>query len=259
MGSDLKALLRLQGFSPLKAERWSNFVQHVLAVFRSAAEELRRPENWEKFKRKQGALGAPRERKRQKAIVRAPIEDAITSELILYVRDAYRMIPPRHFLRENNVHFVAEHPVPSDIRAGRYSLKADFFVSMAASQNEPELTIEAKPLRSKADIKRLYLADKGIGCFLEEEPYTDQPLGAMLSYTISDGGQSLRAEVRTALSAYQPKALHLADAMISGEPAPIPLSRHERRKPGLNPISILHLEMIFAPDIQVSAGDPAAR
>ncbi|HEX8700994.1 MAG TPA: hypothetical protein VF815_19265, partial [Myxococcaceae bacterium] len=60
MGTDLRELLRQHGFTPFNAERWSNFVTHVLKRFRDAADELRQPDNWEKFKQKKGALGRPR-------------------------------------------------------------------------------------------------------------------------------------------------------------------------------------------------------
>ena len=251
MGSDLKALLRQHGFPPVKAELWSAFVRHVLDVFQKAANDLRQPENWEEFKKKTGALGRPRARKRQKTLERMPIEDALTSELAHFVKRACLALSTGHFLRRNEVQFQPEALVHSNTRAGRHSRKVDFFVCAMTGADSPELAIEAKPLITQGDIAGRYLAEDGIGCFFtEDSPYTQGPLGAMLAYTISDKGRSWRAEVRAAISVYQPKALQLDDAMIEGTQESVTFSRHERQALRLEPIALLHLELIFAPDIQ---------
>ena len=251
MGADLRDLLRQHGFTPFNAERWSNFVQHVLKLFQDAADTLRQQENWESFKQKKGALGVAQKRKRQKIIQRVPIEDAITSELSHFVQRARRAVSKTHFLRLNEVEFLAEFLVPSTTLAGRHSRKVDFYVCSSVGEGAPELAIEAKPIVTKGDISGRYLAKEGIGCFLTEDPpYTRGPLGAMLAYTISNTGHSWRTEVRAAVSVYQPKALQLEDVRIEGAQEPLIFSRHERGALGLGPIAVLHLEMIFTPDIQ---------
>ena len=53
----------------------------------------------------------------------------------------------------------------SETAAGRHSRKVDFFVYAASGIEEPEFAIEAKPLKSKADISNRYFGDEGIGCF----------------------------------------------------------------------------------------------
>lgn len=247
---DLRELLEGYGFTPVKAELWAEFVIHVTAILRSAAARLREPENWESFKLKRGALGASKRRARRKVVERVPIEDAITSELAHIVRHLRRTVPKGHFLRLNEVEFHVEDLVPSPSRAGRHSRKIDFLVYSATGIDEPELAIEAKPIVAQSDIAGRYLAEEGIGCFFTtDSPYTRAPLGAMLAYTLNQGGRSWGTEIRAAVSAYVPPALTVEEARISGEAGLTTISRHERRALGLEPIAILHLEMLFAPEV----------
>src|SRR4051812_26002887 len=105
---ELRQLFQRHGFTPVKTELWSEFVEQVFGILRAAADQLRRPENWDTFKKKRGALGVPRARKRRQVIERVPIEDAITSELGHHIRHMRRSLPPGHFLRLNEVEFHVE-------------------------------------------------------------------------------------------------------------------------------------------------------
>lgn len=246
---ELRELLRDHGFSPVKAELWAEFVVHVAALLRTAAAELRSPDIWDAFKLKRGALGSPKRRARRKVVERTPIEDAITSELAIIVQHLRRTVPNGHFLRLNEVEFHVEHLVPSSTRAGRHSRKIDFLVCAATGLDEPELAIEAKPIKAAADIVSRYLGEEGIGCFFTtDSPYTLGPLGAMLAYTINREGTSWKTEIREAVNAYEPAALEVNDALITGEPEGATFSRHERLALGIAPIAILHFEMLFEPD-----------
>lgn len=248
-GQELRELLQWHGFTPVKAELWAEFLVHVTAILRSAASELRDPERWAAFKLKRGALGTPRRHARRKVVERVPIEDAITSELNHIIRNLKRTLPKGHFLRLNEVEFHVEDLVASPDRAGRHSRRLDFFIFSATGVGKPELAIEAKPLVVEADIVRRYLADEGIGCFFTtDSPYTHAPLGGMLAYTLNRDGRSWNAEIRGAVIASVPPILGVAHAVIPGEPEPRTFSRHERLALELEPIAILHLEMLFEPD-----------
>lgn len=251
MAVNLSDLLQQNGFGQIKAELWSQFVGHVFAVFRAAAKELRHPSNWDAFKRKRGALGVRRARRRRKTIERIPVEDALTSELAHFIRHIRRSLPTGHFLRLNEVEFHVEDLVQSDSRAGRYSRKIDFRVFASSGLEGPEIAIEAKPLLNKADISGRYLAEEGIGCFFTpDSPYALQGLGAMLAYTINKDGRSWRSELQAAIQAYTPAASQIADVIVTGEPGPIICSCHERAKLRLDPLGILHFEILFEPDLQ---------
>lgn len=251
MATHLDELFRAHGFSPVKAELWSTFIEYVLKIFRTAAEDLRKPGNWGKFIQKEGALGVERVRKSKKIIERYPNEDAITSELELLIKLLRNGLPSDHFFRRHDVNIDAQALVPSETRAGKYVRKADFSVISYFGRDAPEIWIEAKPIVQISDIAGKYLGEDGIGCFFtQDSPYTTGPLGGMLAYTISNTGKSCREEVRAALKNYKPPALQLADAAIPGETLPLPFSRHERSALALDPIAVLHMELIFSPEIQ---------
>lgn len=254
---ELRELFRQHGFTPVKAELWSEFIEHVLKVLRSAAKELSDPENWAAFKKKRGALGKPRARRRRDIAERIPIEDAITSELAHFIRHIRRKLPSGHFLRLNEVEFHVEDLVHSETRSGRHSRKVDFFVYAASGTDGPEFAIEAKPLLGQADIVGRYLAEEGMGCFFtSDSPYTRRPLAGMLAYSINGDRRSWRTEVRASLSAYVPAVIQLNDVRVAGETDPLICSRHERSSLSLGPIAILHLEMLFEPDVKNAETTP---
>ena len=214
-----------------------------------AAIELRQPENWEKFKKKKGALSIPRRNRNQKT-EQVPLEYGITTELEPFLRQFRREVPGDHFLAQHQVAFQAEYHVPSENRAGPHSKKADFYVYTQTGGNPTEIVIEAKPLVKERDISHRYLGKDGIGCFfMKDSPYTRGPLGGILAYTINNTERSFRLEIHAALNKYNPPVCQLANAEIQGEPEPLTFSRHKRPELNLDPITILHFELIFPTDI----------
>lgn len=243
-------LLRL-GFNPVKAQLWSEFLKHVLAIFRTAEAELRRPDNWDEFKKRRGALGKRYVRRRQKVTIRYPNEDAITTELGHIVQTLRRRLPHGHFLRANEVEFHVERPVRSASRAGRHSRKVDFFIFAASGISAPELAVEAKSVRTHSDITKRYLGNEGIGCFLESDsPYSRAPIGSMLAYSLADLLGSWRDEIRTGLAVGCYPASWLQCVQVEGERVPALVSSHDRSALGLEPIAIIHMEMNFDADMK---------
>lgn len=245
------------GFPAPKADIWAEFMRHVLQIYRQAAQELLQPSNWSRFKKKMGALGKPKKHG-DHAFVQVPIEDAITSEIGQLADQLRKNLPSNHFLRRHDVKLEYEVLIPSEIRAGRYSKKADF---KACSQhpNAPEVAIEAKPLVTRDDVRSKYLSSEGIGCFfLADSAYTKGPLGAMLAYSMSTDGTSMRDAVAEALFDYRPKPLSIRHVAIRGH-GNVDCSHHDRAPWDLMPITILHLEMQFPVDLVNSpqdAGEP---
>lgn len=181
---------------------------------------------------------------------RVPIEDALTAELGQITRHLRAALPSGHFLRLNEVAFETEHLLESETRTGRHSRKVDFFIYAQAGRAAPELAIEAKPILGAADVRGRYLAEEGIGCFFSTDtPYTQQALAGMLAYTVNIAGQSHRTEIRAAVSALAPVPLSLHDISLSAFGTDAVLcSRHERSALSLDPVAIVHLEMLFQPE-----------
>ena len=248
---ELHELLLQLGFGPVKAQLWSEFLKHVLVIFRKAEEELRQPNTWGEFKKKRGALGRKRARRREKIAIRYPNEDAITTELGEIVQTLRRSLPLGHFLRANEVEFHVERPVRSAVRTGRHSRKVDFFVLAASGVSAPELALEAKTVRIPSDITNHYLGCDGIGCFLvPESPYSQAPIGGMLAYSFTDLSVSWRHEIESTLEEGCYPAIWLRCVQIGAEEEPTLVSGHDRTEIGLEPLVIVHLEMSFDPDIQ---------
>lgn len=240
---DLKALLQHHGFAPIKAQVWSEFICHALALYWEAVDQLLEANRWNDFKKKTGALGKPRKLKGR--IVQIPIEDAITSEIGELAEQLRQALPAGHFLRRHDTYFKCEALVASDTRAGRHSKKVDFLVVSQLNPNSPKLAIEAKPVITTADIKNRYLAEEGLGCFFSfDSPYTKGPVGAMLAYSIDTGAGTMQSEISIALAEHKPEPLHIHRASIPCT-GPVDCSHHDRAKWNLAPITILHLERCF--------------
>ena len=248
---ELREQLLKLGFSPVQAHLWSEFLKHVLLIFRKAEKELRQPDNWDEFKKKRGAFGRRYVRRREKVTIRYPNEDAITTELGQIVQTLRRSLPLGHFLRANEVEFHVERPVRSSVRAGRHSKKVDFYVLASSGTSAPELALEAKALRKPSDIENHYLGSEGIGCFLEPgSPYSVAPIGGMLAYSTADSSVSWSNEIKSALPGGDYPATWLRCVQIGAEEVPTLISSHDRTGMGLEPIAIIHRKMSFDADIQ---------
>ena len=251
---ELHQLLLQRKFNPVEAKLWSEFLIHVLAMFRKAEAELRHPQNWAAFKRKQGAFGSAHTLNLGGVTVRHPNEDAITTELGHHLVSLRRQLPIEHFLRVHEVEFHVEKPVQSAHRAGRHSRKMDFFVFAASGPNAPELAIEAKPIVDRSDIKSKYLAPNGLGCFLEKDsPYSSEQVAGMLAYSIAYPAKSWRHEIGEAVQAGCYPAIWSQFALVKGEPASTLVSGHDRSKLNLDPVVIIHMELCF--DVDKNRGD----
>lgn len=246
--TDLKTLLKQRGFSDISAQIWAEFAQHVLELYWRAADQLIEPTNWAFFMQKAGAMGKPK-RGRVDFTVRAPMEDAITSEIGYRADELFKELPSDHFLRRHSVKLDYEKLVPSENRAGRHSKKIDFY---AVSQyfDAPEIAIEAKPIKAHADINSQYLGAAGLGCFLtSDSPYTKGPLAALLAYTINSDGCRMQEQIRTALQAYQPAPTQIRRTSFRCT-GTVDFSNHDRVQWNMKPVSILHLERVFPLDMQ---------
>lgn len=239
---ELKEWFHKCGFLPARAEIWAEFISQALKIYWQAADQLLEPNYWAKFLKKQGALSVPRRRKKQ--IIQIPIEDAITSEIGFLVEEISRNLASDHILRRYQAQFTFEALVPSTTRAGRYSKTVDFRV-LSNFPNAPELTMEAKPISTVADIKGRYFAEEGMGCFFTTDaPYTKGPLGAMWAYTINETLGSMQEEILAELKLQNPAATHVQRVVAIGI-REFDCSFHERATWNLQPISILHLERTF--------------
>lgn len=101
---------------------------------------------------------------------------------------------------------------------------------------------------SLGDVTGRYFGEEGIGCFFTpDSTYSTRPVAAMLAYTVDSSGQSYRPEIRSALAAFAPAPLSLDEAMLTTGSSVV-CSRHDRTTLNLDPVAILHFELVFAPE-----------
>lgn len=239
-----------RGFSAIQAETWAKFIGHVFQIYWDAASELLEPANWNEFKAKAGVLG--KERKLEKGVCgQVIIEDAITSEIGHRAQRLRQGLPSGHFLRFHETKFEIEALVESQERAGRHSKKVDFrALSQIPARNPPSIAIEAKPLLTENDIRSRYLADEGIGCFFaSDSAYTTGPVGAMLAYSMTVDGRSMRDAISAAVLEYQPAPIGFHRVTVTG-PGVVDCSQHDRQQWSLQPVTILHVELQFPLELQ---------
>ncbi len=232
------------GFSEVKAELWSRFVEATVQILDEAGDRLRQPDAWSTYIAKRGAVSTPR-RKGKTKVERVPIEDGITAELGHIARRLRRAVGFDDFLRQQEVVFETEYLVESSNRTGRYSRKVDFFVYSQLSPNAPQFALEAKPLRAFADIGSRYLAEEGIGCFFTTDSvYTTQPIAGMIAYTTNAGLVSHLDDIKSEIEILDRQVL-VKHFGIPPKPIVLLLSKHNRTALSLPPIGIVHLEMLF--------------
>lgn len=237
-------LLITAGFSEVKAELWSRFVEATIRILDGAGDRLRQPDAWFAYTAKRGAISTPK-RKGKTKIERVPIEDGITAELGHIARRLRLAVGLNDFLRQQEVVFETEYLIESTNRTGRYSRKVDFFIYSQVGPDSPELALEAKPLRSIKDIEGRYLAEEGIGCFFTADSvYTTQPLAGMIAYTTNEGSTSHLNDIKSALEGISPPP-PVSQFEMPPKLIVLLLSHHDRDALGLPPVAILHFEMIF--------------
>ncbi|KFL27551.1 hypothetical protein JP75_25235 [Devosia riboflavina] len=239
------------GFTEVKAEIWARFVEEAIRLLDEAGRELRGADAWHTYVQKRGALSQPK--RKGKAHIHVPIEDGLTAELGHIARRLRAAVPLNHVLRLQEVVFETEHLIQSANRTGRHSRKVDFFIYSQLGTNAPEFAIEAKPLRSSADIRSRYLAEEGLGCFFATDSvYTHQPVAGMLSYSLGETPYSHLESLRTALEQLEPRPM-ATDQVDLSDPIRLICSRHERAQLNLTPVTIVHFEMMFPVEVGTSA------
>jgi hypothetical protein len=232
------------GFSEVKAELWSRFVEATVQILDEAGDILRQPDAWLAYIAKRGAISTPK-RKGKTKVERVPIEDGITAELGHIARRLRRAVGLDDFLRQQEVVFETEYLVESSNRTGRYSRKVDFFVYSQLGSNAPQFALEAKPLRSVADIGGRYLAEEGIGCFFTTDSvYTTQPIAGMIAYTTNEGSVSHLDDIMSEIEGLD-RQVPVKRFAIPPKPIVLLLSGHDRIALSLPSIAIVHFEMLF--------------
>jgi hypothetical protein len=138
-----------------------------------------------------------------------------------------------------------ESPTPGDERHGIRKSKADFrFERKFEAGFAAEFVVEAKPLRSVADITSRYMAADGLGCFVERSPpYSREFAAGMLGYAYakpSSWPSALASSLSSEASVIRSGNIRMARGRLAL------VSDHPRTALGLEPVTVLHAVLDFA-------------
>jgi len=138
-----------------------------------------------------------------------------------------------------------EIPTGGDHSHGIRKSKADFqFRRKFEAGYAASFVIEAKPLRTPADMNKRYLGREGIGCFLERNPpYSNDTVVGMMGYAFRNHLDWLQL-LKSNLSSFS-KKIDLVDVLLpSGRTCPV--SNHDRSSIGLSNVTVCHTILNYA-------------
>ncbi|MEX0694349.1 MAG: hypothetical protein WD075_07900 [Rhodospirillales bacterium] len=216
------------GMDTSSALIWSSFLTLWSVILGNAYNQLSSNSNWAAFK---------------KPISGKPHENDITVGLYHIIEELVDKANIDDPIRDFEI--KTEAPIKDANRRGSKSRRTDFKVKRrypASISNH--LSVEAKRILTKSDIKAKYLGAEGLGCFLtKDSPYTKGPIGMLLAYTFTTTGDfsTELVEAFVKLTNGEDKGSSLNKENTGFEA----LLKQCRPGTGLKPILIVHSSLIF--------------
>lgn len=189
---------------------WEHMLYQVLVLFREAEKRIRSAERqayytqlegwWRKASHKlngQNGYKVPEETAVSEAIIEEM--EAIKRDLVL---NAPSLGPDMADI--DSLQFHAEAPRKKKTGIGRRAKPTDFRF-YRSGLGGLDLRIEAKVITKEADIAKSYLSKDGLGRFSHPtEPYTDDLIGGMVAYTVTEDRVSWEAKIKSEISFLSP-------------------------------------------------------
>lgn len=218
-----------RGLTPQEADLWADFIADALDLIDDGHALLREVTEWNSF------LGG--------CVKSVPTEPEITSGLGDRMRHLRNKAPIDS--NRDRIQVSYESPTPGDERHGNRKSKADFrFEKKFEAGFAAAFVVEAKPLRTSADIAGRYMAADGLGCFLERSPpYSCEFAAGMLAYAYAQPStwiSALAASLSSGVSATRCSHVQLARGRLAL------VSDHPRTALALEPVTVLHSVLDFA-------------
>jgi hypothetical protein len=240
--------LQAHGLDAIQAEIWSKFIHAIVDAIRVAEANLCELEAWSKYCQMAGAFRRARKTKKN-VLPRLPAEEGLTDAIVQQLQSHRAAVPEGHFLREWEVHFEPEGHVRSERRIGKRSRRCDIRARSYRLVRAPDLIFEAKVVDSDSDIAKRYLGPDGLGCFTNPpDPYTQEPIGGLIAYTVSSDPAHWLSRIRSAFSSAPSRLLSLSTVKVGVRLEEILVAEVERTKLGLASILIINLVLTFETD-----------
>lgn len=185
---------------------WEHTIYQVAALFREAERRVRSVEGQNRYPKLDGWWRSATHRISGKTGYRVPEETAVSEALIEEMEKAKRemILTARtlgpDFADIDLLEFAPEVPRRKKKGIGRKSKPTDFRF-YRSGLGDVDLRIEAKVVVQNGDIGKHYLSKNGIGRFSDpDEPYTDNLVGGMIAYTVTDDRASWEARIHAGLT-----------------------------------------------------------
>ncbi len=223
-----------KGLSRMQAQRWLVFVTQAMELLGSAADMLHEQEHWEVLLAKVDG--------------RAVQEPDITTELYVHMASLQELEPLTSPLRDLQV--KCEDPVVARNRAGRDAKAADLVIATLRTEKALRFVMEAKLLRTTADIGRGYLGAGGMECFRDtDSPYSLHEVAGMLAYVRSETTAVWNGRLQAGLNERTPAPiLSVGEVSLHHDGAACLYSDVAREELGLVPLFLLHRTLSFPPE-----------
>lgn len=212
----------------MEADLWGEFIAGALELLDDGHSLLRTPDEWVSFLK--GCHGPQ------------PTEPEITSGL----GDRMRRLRNESALesKRDRLQVSYESPTPGDERHGIRKSKADFrFEKKFDAGVAVAFVVEAKPLRVPSDVTRRYMAEEGMGCFIDRQPPYSRDLAAgMVGYALGkeqDWLETLDTYLTTADASSRKAKVHVTPKRVAL------VSDHPRSALGLIPVTVIHSILDF--------------
>lgn len=185
---------------------WEKTIYQVALLFGEAEKRVRCADGQTKHTSRKGWWRNATQRINGKNGYQIPEETAVSEAIIEEMQEIKRelILDPKGRGPDlddiDALEFAAEVPRRQKKGIGRHAKPTDFRF-YRSGLGDVELRIEAKVVLRDKDIEKHYLGKEGIGRFSDtEEPYTDELVGGMVAYTVSDDRVTWQGRIDTGLS-----------------------------------------------------------
>ncbi len=171
---------------------WEHTIHQVATLFREAERRIRSIEGQQRYPALEGWWRRKSHRINGTTGYQVPEETAVSEAFIEEMENAKRdmilnasSLSP-DFANIDLLEFAAEVPRRQKKGIGRKAKPTDFRF-YRSGLGDVELRVEAKVIVDNKDIAKNYLSSDGLGRFSDpDEPYTDDLIGGMVAYTVTD-------------------------------------------------------------------------
>lgn len=209
---------------------WEHTICQVVRLFEEAERRVRSKKGSEYYSALDGWWRKARQRIDGKGPFQIPEETAVSEALCAEMERAKfdfmaGSAPSDPDLADiDMLEFHTEAPRRQKAGIGRRAKPTDFRF-YRSGLGEIDLRIEAKVLTKEHEISKYYLARDGLGRFSDpREPYTDDLVGGMVAYTVSEDRHNWGLRIRSGL-AFATPAVQSFDHLFASAVTPLVFTR----------------------------------